>query len=64
MPNEGYGAKRVVVTLDDGTEYAGVRVAWGKEVVAVLGHDEIPFDVTRIADVRRDPYQESDATSI
>jgi hypothetical protein len=35
LPREGYGVKRVAVTLEDGTEYYGVRVAWGKEAVAV-----------------------------
>lgn len=35
VPREGYGVKRVAVTLEDGTEYSGVRVAWGTEVVAV-----------------------------
>jgi hypothetical protein len=56
LPAEAYGAKRVAVVLEDGTEYTGVHVAWNTEVVAVQGHGGIPFDVARIADLRHDPF--------
>jgi hypothetical protein len=49
------GMSRVKVTLDDGTEYGGVHVAWATEVVRVEGHNAIPFDVARVADVQPDP---------
>jgi hypothetical protein len=60
MDRESYGAHRVAVTLDDDTEYEGVRVAWATEVVGVDGHEEIPFDVARIVEVRSDPAREED----
>jgi hypothetical protein len=58
LPNEGYGLKRVAVTLENGSEYHGVRVAWGIEVVGVIGYDAVPFDVASIVDVRHDPAPE------
>jgi hypothetical protein len=45
---------RVVAVLRDGTEVPGVRVLWATEVVAVDGHDHIPFDVAPVVDVRAD----------
>jgi hypothetical protein len=59
LPNESYGVKRIAVTLDDGATYSGVRVAWSKEVLFVEGHDEIPFDVSRVVDVQHDPSPEN-----
>jgi hypothetical protein len=56
LPSESYGVKRVAVTLEDGTEYPGVRVAWNKEVVGVMDYDRLPFQVAAIAGVRHDPY--------
>ena len=32
FPDLGYGVKRVVAVLDDGTAHAGVHVAWRKEI--------------------------------
>jgi len=46
VPREGYGVKRVAVTLEDGTEYSGVRVAWGTEVVAVQRYGPFRLIVT------------------
>jgi hypothetical protein len=50
----GYGTKRVVVTLKDGTEIGGVYVLWCKEVVFVERHQVIPFDADDVSDVRLD----------
>ena len=45
LPDDSYGVKRIVVVLDDGTT----------EVVWVEGRESVPFDVTRVAEVRHDP---------
>lgn len=58
LEREGYGLNRVVALLDDGTEVPGVRVLWATEVVAVDGHERIPFDVGTVVDVRPDPMPE------
>jgi hypothetical protein len=58
LEREGYGLNRVVAVLDDGTEVPGVRVLWNTEVVAVDGHERIPFDVASVVDVRPDPTPE------
>lgn len=63
FPDDSYGIKRVVVTLDDGTEHRGVYVAWCKEIVWVRGHESIPFDADRTVDVRHDPSEVEDAAS-
>ena len=55
LTREGYGLNRVVATLDDGTDFPGVHVLWATEVVAVEGHEEVPFDVGAVVDVRPDP---------
>lgn len=52
MPESSYGVNCVTVKLDDGAEIPNVYVAWGKEVVKVGESKEIPFDVSRIIDVR------------
>lgn len=54
LPDDSYGVKRIVVVLDDGTTFGGVYVAWAKEVVWVEGRESVPFDVTRVAEVRHD----------
>jgi hypothetical protein len=59
LPREAYGLKRVAVTLDDGAEFLGVWIAWGKEVVRVENHEFVPFDVARMVGVRHDPTSES-----
>ena len=53
MPESSYGVCRVTVTLDDGTRYNDVFVAWGEEIVKVGTLETIPFDPTRIAKVER-----------
>jgi hypothetical protein len=62
MEHHSYGVSRVVVVLDDGTEVSGVHVLWTTVVGRVEGHAEVPFDVARVIDVRRDltPEQESE----
>ena len=59
FPKHSFFSKLITVILKDGTEYPKVMIAWSKEVVAVLGADEIPFDARDIADVRYDePVEE------
>lgn len=54
MEHQRYGVNRVVVVLDDGTEITGVHVLWATVVGRVEGHDDVPFDVWRVTEVRRD----------
>ena len=49
-----YYGTNVTVILEDGTEYPKVHVAWNKEVTFVVGHEAIPFDPTKVVDVRPD----------
>jgi hypothetical protein len=49
FPDLSYGVKRLVAVLSDGTEYAGVHVAWAKEILGATG-----FGAKRIVDVRPD----------
>lgn len=58
MERQSYGINRVTVVLDDGTAHGGVRVAWATEVVGMDGHEDLPFEVARIVDVRPDPAPE------
>jgi hypothetical protein len=53
MPEYSYGVNRLVVTLDDGTTVSDVFVAWAKEIVKVGTSEHIPFDPTRIIEVRK-----------
>jgi hypothetical protein len=50
-----YGAHRVVVILDDGREFREVYVA-GAEVVRVGKSENIPFDPSRVIDVRDESH--------
>jgi hypothetical protein len=52
FPESSYGAHRVTVILDDGTEFHQVYVAGGSEVVRVGRSERIPFDPSRVVDVR------------
>lgn len=61
MERQSYGAHRVAVVLDDGTEYEGVHVAWATEVVGVDSHDDIPFEAARIVEVRPGRAPEDDS---
>jgi hypothetical protein len=60
-PEESYGVKRITVTLDDGSEWRGVHVAWQKEIVWVEGQEGFPFDADRTVAVRPDPRSKDDA---
>ncbi len=53
MPECSYGVNRVIVTLDDGTSFNDVFVAWGEEIVKVGTSENIPFNPMRIAKVER-----------
>ena len=53
MPESSYGVTRVRVTLDDGSKFAEVFVAWGSEIVKVGTSADIPFDPSRIVSVER-----------
>ncbi len=48
-----YGVTRIRVTLDDGSRFSDVFVAWGNEIVKVGTSAEIPFDPTKIVSVER-----------
>jgi hypothetical protein len=54
MGEHSYGVTKVVVTLDDGTKIREVYIAWGTEVVRVGKSEKIPFDPSRVVDVRRE----------
>ena len=51
MPEYSYGVIRVVVTLDDGTKYYDVFIAWAKEIVKVGTSEQVPFDPARIIQI-------------
>jgi len=53
MPECGYGVSRVTVTLDDGTRYGDVFIAWGEEIVKVGISETIPFDPMRIVKIEK-----------
>jgi hypothetical protein len=53
MPESSYGVTRIRVTLDDGSKFDDVFVAWGSEIVKVGTSEEIPFDPARIVSVER-----------
>jgi hypothetical protein len=48
----GYGAKQVIVTLNDGTEFEDVFVLWDREVSSVGRHPKLPFDARDVVRVR------------
>jgi hypothetical protein len=48
----------VIAVLGDRTEVPGVRVLWATEIVGVDEHEDIPFQVGDIVDVRPDPRPE------
>jgi len=53
VPESSYGVIRIRVTLDDGSKFNDVFVAWGSEIVKVGTSEEIPFDPSRIVSVER-----------
>jgi hypothetical protein len=54
FPETRYGEHTVTVTLSTGKSFSGVRVAGGREVVRVDGHDEIPFSGEQVVSVEDD----------
>jgi hypothetical protein len=50
MPETKYGVTRIIATLDDGTVYRDVNVAWGKDILKAGNFSEGAF--------LDDPYQE------
>jgi len=52
MPEYSYGVQRVVVTLDDGKRIWDVFIAGDNEIVKVGISTEVPFDPTRVVEVR------------
>jgi hypothetical protein len=59
--NDGPGVKRITATLDDGTEFDGVVVAWNREIMSVQGHNSPPFDAARVVAVVSAPHPEDRA---
>ena len=57
-PYDFYGVTRCVVVLDDGTEVSGVWILWATIVGRVEGQIGLPFEVSRIVDVRCDETPE------
>jgi hypothetical protein len=53
MPEYSYGVNRVVVTLDDGTKFYDVFIAWAKEIVKVGTSEQTPFDPSRIIQIEK-----------
>jgi hypothetical protein len=66
MERQSYGVNRIVVVPDDGTEVPGVHVLWATVVGRVEGRTDVPFDVARVVDVRRDlrPDPEADEDAL
>ena len=54
FPESSYGAHRVTVVMDDGTEYQQVYIAGCDEIIRVGESQQIPFDPRRIVDVRNE----------
>jgi hypothetical protein len=53
MPESSYGVTRVRVTLDNGSKFDDVFVAWGSEIVKVGTSEKIPFDPSRLVWIER-----------
>jgi hypothetical protein len=53
IPEYSYGVTRVRVTLDDGSRFSDVFVAWGSEIVRVGATEDVPFDASKIVSVDR-----------
>jgi len=54
VPEQSYGVKRVILVLDDRSEYEAF-VAWNKQVLAVPRFGPSPLDPDRVIDVRFEP---------
>jgi hypothetical protein len=55
MQHDSYGVSRVVLVLNDGTEVPGAWVLWATIVGRIEGETGLPFEVSRVVDVRHDP---------
>jgi hypothetical protein len=64
LDRQGYRLNRVIAVLGDRTEVPGVRVLWATEVVGVDGHEDIPFQVGDVVDVRPDLRPEQDEADL
>jgi len=53
IPESSYGITRIRVTLDNGSSFDDVFVAWGNEIVKVGASEQIPFEPSRIVSVER-----------
>jgi hypothetical protein len=53
MPEYSYGVTKIRVTLDDGSQFSDVFVAWGSEIVKVGTSESIPFDASKIVSIER-----------
>ena len=53
MPESSYGVTRIRITLDDGSKFDNIYVAWGSEIVKVGTSTIIPFDPVRIVAVEQ-----------
>lgn len=54
MPKWSYALKRTKVILADGRTFPGTLVHWNKQIIGVLGHDEIPFVANDVVEVEHD----------
>jgi len=52
FPESSYGAHRVTLILDDGSEIREVYVAGNDEIVKVGTNDEVSVEIGRVVDVR------------
>ncbi len=55
VPEVGYGAKQVTVTLRDGSTYDDVFILWDREVSSVGHHPKLPFDARHVVQVHHKP---------
>ena len=52
FPEYSYGVTRIVVTLDDGSKFNDVFIAWGKEIIKVGPSEQVPFNPSKIVEIR------------
>lgn len=53
LPEYSHGVTRIRVTLEDGSRFSDVFVAWGEEIVKVGVSDNVPFDASKIVSVEK-----------
>ena len=51
FPEWRMGTQRIKVTLVDGRTFYPVDVAWGREIVRVVGYEEVPFEAEDVVEV-------------